>query len=103
MLTSKDQVTQHVASRSIQSQDPAGDHRRVVFKPMAQVRNVLAVDPGCALVQRSKGLLAMEDADKRLDHTKSLPRQGQLLRDTADAAAEVWSTAVGTLSSMTMN
>ena len=100
MLTSKDQVTQHVTSKSIQSQQ---DQRRVVFKPMVQVRNVLAVDPGMnrrALVQRSKGLLATEDVDKRLDHTKS---QGQLLHDTPDAAAEVWSTAVGTLSSMTRN
>ena len=96
MLTSKDQVTQHVTSKSIQSQE---DQHRVVFKPMVQVRNVLAADPGMnrrALVQRSKGLLATEDADKRLDHNKILPHQGQLLRDTPDAAAEVWSTAVGT-------
>ena len=54
------------------------------------------------LAQRSKGLLATGDADKRLDHTRSLPRQGQLRRDTPVAAAEIWATAVGTVSSMTM-
>ena len=43
-----------------------------------------------------------EDADKRLDHTRSLPCQGQLLRDTPVAAAEIWATAVGTVSSITM-
>ena len=79
MLTSRDRITQHITSKSIQSEE---DQHRVVFKPMVLVRDVWADDPGMSrrgLAQRSKGLLATEDADKWLDHTRSLPRQGQLL------------------------
>ena len=102
MLTSRDRVVQHVASKKIQSEE---NQLRVAFKPMVTVRDVMATDPGMnrrGLTQRSKALLATEDADKRLEHAQSLPRQGELLRDTPDLAAEIWSSAVQSLSSVAL-
>ena len=102
MLTSRDRVIQHVARKSIQSEE---NQQRPIFKPMVLVRDVMADDPGVSrrgLALRSKGLLATDDTDRRLEHARSLPRQGQLLRDTPDLAAEIWSTAVGSLSSVSL-
>ena len=63
----------------------------------------MAQDPGVrqsVLGKRAKLLVAEEESVARLEHAKSLPQQGELLRDTPDqAAAKVWSVAVGNLSS----
>ena len=63
----------------------------------------MAQDPGVCrsvLGKRAKLLVAEEESAAHLEHAKSLPQQGELLRDTPDqAAAKVWSVAVGYLSS----
>ena len=63
----------------------------------------MAQDPGASrgvLGRRAKLLLTVEDSASRLKHAKSLPQQGELLRDTPDAAsARIWSAAVEHLSS----
>ena len=52
------------------------------------------------LGKRAKLLVAEEESAAHLEHAKSLPQQGEFLRDTPDqAAAKVWSVAVGNLSS----
>ena len=63
----------------------------------------MAEDPSVRYhLYRARGLLATEDSDERLDHARSLPHQGQLLRDTPDLAAEIWATAVNTASSASL-
>ena len=69
---------------------------------MVLVRDVMASDPGISrkgLALRCKGMLVTEDSNRRLRHARSLSAQGQLLRDTPDLAAEVWSMAVQDLPS----
>jgi len=54
------------------------------------------------LGRRAKLAIAAEDGISRLEHAKSLPRQGELLRDTPDStSARVWAMAVGNVSSAT--
>ena len=99
LLASRDRITQHVTTRLIQHEE---NHHRASFKPMLLVRDVMADDPSMSrkgLVQKAKGLLAVEDADTRLKHVTSLPHQGQLLCSFLNSSAEIWSAAVGNLSS----
>ena len=66
---------------------------------MVMVRDVMSDVPGASrssLGRRSKEVLLADDSDA---HATSLPREGQLLCNTPDASAEIWSLAVGSLSS----
>lgn len=62
----------------------------------------MAEDPGAsrrALVTRSKAKVTMEDTTKRHEHVESLPQQGQLMRETEEAAVELCSNVMNTLPS----
>ena len=102
LLTSKDRVVQHVVSRLTQHEE---NQHRTTFRPMVFARDLMAENPGVnrqGLVLQSKSLLMTEDADRRVEHAKSLPCQGQFARGTYDSAAEIWSVAVSSVSSGTL-
>ena len=64
---------------------------------MQEVREVWKEDPGASkksLFKRAKAQVAVHDAQRRLDHTRSLQHQGQLLRATKSKAAGMWSSVV---------
>ena len=74
--------------------------QRAIHRPMLAAREVLAEDPGMsrhALMARAKSAMAKEDAEKRMQHAKSLECQGQVFRCSEDAAASIWSIAVQNL------
>ena len=64
---------------------------------MLLVGEVIAEDP-CArcrtVLQRVKTLVVTEEAGERLDHAKSLTRQGQLHSLVDEDAAALWSDVV---------
>ena len=43
--------------------------------------------------------LSLDDTDSRADQVKAVPKQGQFLREGSDIAAQIWASAVSTLSS----
>ena len=100
LLTSHDGITRLVTTHQIQKEERM---KRASFRPMVLTRDIMAQDPGVSrgvLGKRAKLLLTAEDSASRLKHAKSLPQQGELLRDTPDAAsARIWSAAVENLSS----
>ena len=51
------------------------------------------------LVARTKAKVTRDDANSRREHVESLPQQGQLMRETDEEAAGVWSAAVNSLPS----
>ena len=55
--------------------------KRATFKPMLMAREVVAADPGASrktILKRAKALVMTLDAETRLDHAKSLSKQGQI-------------------------
>ena len=100
LLTSQDGITRLVTSPQTQREK---EMERISFRPLVLVRDIMAQDPGMrrsVLGKRAKLLVAEEESAARLEHARSLPQQGELLRDTPDqAAAKVWCVAVGNLSS----
>ena len=71
--------------------------QRPIHKPMLRVRGPWQTDPGAnrkALLKRAKAQVSEFDSEARLEHARSLPHQGQLLRATEDKAAGIWSSAV---------
>ena len=100
LLTSHDDITRLVTSHQIQREERM---TRASFRPMVLTRDIMAQDLGESrdvLGRRAKLLLTAEDSASSLKHAKSLPQQGELLRDTPDAAsARIWSAAVENLSS----
>ncbi len=46
---------------------------------------------------RSKAKVTREDVAKRSEFVESLPRQGQLKRETEEEATEIWSSTVNSL------
>ena len=99
LLTSRDPVTQHVTTMEIQREQAL---QRPKFQPMRLTRDVMVEDPGVSrrgLVARTKAKVARDDANSRRKHVENLPQQGQLMRETDEEAAEVWSAAVNTLPS----
>ena len=100
LLTSQDGIMRLVTSRQTLWEE---EMERTSFRPLVLVRDIMAQDPGVSrsvLGKRAKLLVAEEESAAHLEHAKSLPQQGELLRDTPDqAAAKVWSVAVGNLSS----
>ena len=99
MLTSRDPVTQHVTTMEIQREQAL---KRPKFQPMQLTRDVMVEDPGVSrrgLVARTKVKVTRDDANSRHEHVESLPQQGQLMRETDEEAAEVWSAALNSLPS----
>ena len=78
---------------------------RASFNPLVFTRDVMAQDPSVSrgvLGRRAKLAIAVEDGTSHLEHTKSLPQQGELLRDTpGSTSARVWAMTVGNVSSTT--
>ena len=67
---------------------------------MLVARDTLAADPGVnkrTLIKKAKDSVIKADVEKRLQHAKSLARQGQVFRCSEEHAATIWSIAVGRL------
>ena len=94
ILTSPDPVVQHTVKQAIMKEE---NLQRPIHKPMLRVRGTWQMDPGAnrkALLKRAKAQVSEFDSEARLEHARSLPHQGQLLRATEDKAAGIWSSAV---------
>ena len=75
------------------------------FRPMHHSQEIMTTDPGASkrtLMMKAKMTLSLDDADSRADKIKALPKQGQLLREGSDIGAQIWASAVSTLSSEEM-
>ena len=94
LLTSHDPVVRHTASMKIRRE---GALTRTLHKPTCAARDVMQCDPGAnkrMLVRRMKAYIMERETAKRLEHAKSRKHQGQLLRETVDDAAGIWSSVV---------
>ena len=94
LLTSHDPVVCHTASIEIRRE---GALTRTLHQPMCAARDVMQCDPGAnkrTLVRRVKAYIMEREIAKRLERAKSRKHQGQLLRETEDEAAGIWSSAV---------
>ena len=94
LLMSHDPLTQHVSSIQINKEEA---QKRTKFNPMLVAREVIAADPGArrrTVMQRAKTLVVTEVAGQRLDHAKSLTKQGQLHSLVDEDAAALWSEVV---------
>ena len=94
LLTSHDPVVRHTASMKIWRE---GALARTLHKPMCAARDVIQCDPGAnkrTLVRRVKAYIMERETAKRLECAKSRKHQGQLLHETEDDAAGIWSSAV---------
>ena len=94
LLTSPDPVVQHTAKVAIRREESLC---RPTHRPMLEVREIWKQEPNVSsksLLKRAKTQIAVDDADRRLEHARSLPHQGQLLRATESAEASKWSAAV---------
>ena len=64
---------------------------------MLSARAIIADDPGArrqVIIKRAKNLAMSESAEEKLDHAKSLVKQGQLHRLVDEDAAQLWSEVV---------
>ena len=96
LLTSRDPLTQQVARGMLQWEERPVTHYR---------QATMSEDSGASnhtLIWRVKARLALEDAETRQEQARSLPKQGQLLREENDAGAHIWALAVSSLPSERM-
>ena len=94
LLTSHNPVVHHTASMKIQRE---GALTKTLHKLMCAARDVMQCDPGAnkrILVRRVKAYIMERETAKRLEHAKSMKHQSQLLLETEDDAAGIWSSAV---------
>ena len=78
LITSMDPVTQHVAKLQIEK---GQNQQRAKFKPMLTVQEVMVADPVASkktLMRRAKKAVKSAEIGERLEHSRSLPRQGEL-------------------------
>ena len=71
--------------------------KRATFKPMLMAREVVAADPGAGrktILKRAKALVMTLDAETRLDHAKSLSKQGQIHHLVPIVATTLWADMV---------
>ena len=96
LLTSRDRVTQHLVSRSLREEE---SRVRIQFKPMLLCRDVMCKDPSASrqtLATRAKRMVSFEDAERRREHTESLPVQGLVMR-VHTYACDIWASVAMTL------
>ena len=77
LLTSRDPITRQVTKIEVHKEE---SQKRAVFKPMLTAREVMANDPGTRrriLMKRTKNIVETIDVEVKLDHAKSLAKQGQ--------------------------
>ena len=89
-ITSCDPITQHVAKLQIEKEQ---DQQRAMFKPMLTLREVMVADPGASkktLMRRAKEAVKSAEVADRLEHSQSLPHQGELHRLMEGDAATLW-------------
>ena len=94
LITSRDPVTQHVAKLQIEKEQ---NQQRAKFKPMLTVQEVMVADPGASkktLMRRAKEAVTSAEIGERLEHSRSLPHQGELHRLMERDAATLWSETV---------
>ena len=94
ILTSPDPVVKHTVKQATMKEE---NLQRPIHKRMLRVRGIWQIDPGAnrkSLLKRAKAQVSKFDSEARLEHARSLPHQGQLLRATEDKAAGIWSSAV---------
>ena len=94
LLTSPDPIIQHTVKLAISREQ---NLCRPTHKPMLEVRDMWTADPGASrksLLKKAKTQVAACDAERRLEHARSLQHQGQLLRATERRAAGMWSSVV---------
>ena len=102
LLTSRDRVTQQVASRTL---DKESSQRRAQFKPVTYSRNIMAENLGAhqwVLLKHVKNTANVEDATSRRKQAETLPLQGQMLRASNLTADGIWAVAVSKLGSEAM-
>ena len=76
LLLCCDPTTQQVCKRQVLKEEA---QKRATFTPMLMAREVVAADPGAGrktILKRAKALVMTLDAKTRLDHAKSLSKQG---------------------------
>ena len=94
LITSWDPVTQHVAKLQIEKEQ---NQQRAKFKPMLTVQEVMVADPGASkktLMRRAKEAVKSAEIGERLEHSQSLPHQGEQHRLMERDAATLWSETV---------
>ena len=73
------------------------NQQRAKFKPMPIVQEVMVADPGASkktLMRRAKEAVKSAEIGECLEHSRSLPRQGELHRLMERDAATLWSETV---------
>ena len=82
-----DPVTQHVAKLQIEKEQ---NQQRAKFKPMLTVQEVMVASKK-TLMRRTKKAVKLAEIGECLEHSQSLPHQGELHRLMERDAATLWS------------
>ena len=77
--------------------------QRQNLRPMRLTQDVMVEDPGVSRRGLVEAKVARDDVNSKCEHVENLPQQRQLMRETDEAAAEVWSAAVNTLPLESLN
>ena len=94
LLTSPDPIVQHTIKLATRKEESLS---RPSHQPMTEVREIWQADPGASrrsLLKRAKANASAKDTDRRMEHARNLPHQGQLLQATESSAASTWSATV---------